>query len=287
MSEANESTVQITSDGKQIAFGVVVDSDGYVLTKASELPSSPGCRLPQRGTVAAKVIATDQALDLALLKVNARQLIPAKFSESDVQLGDLLAVPSGRNSNPAVVGVVSGQTRRIPRDHGLLGVLLSQPREKYPIIDEVFPGSSAHRYDLQVGDKVAEANGKEVTSISQLQAIIRKFQPGETVSLKIVRNEQSLPRDVVLGRLSEVGMVESGMEEHVDGPLSDRRSGFTEVIQHDCTLRPNQCGGPVVDLDGHVVGINIARASRVETYALPARIVVDRWKRWKKDMMSR
>jgi S1-C subfamily serine protease len=30
------------------------------------------------------------------------------------------------------------------------------------------------------------------------------------------------------------------------------------------------CGGPVVDLSGKAVGVNIARAGRVETYAVPA-----------------
>jgi len=43
--------------------------------------------------------------------------------------------------------------------------------------------------------------------------------------------------------------------------------------------RPDQCGGPLIDLDGGVVGINIARAGRVATYAIPAaemRQIVDR-----------
>ena len=29
-------------------------------------------------------------------------------------------------------------------------------------------------------------------------------------------------------------------------------------------------GGPLVDLDGHIIGINIARAGRISSYALPA-----------------
>ena len=33
------------------------------------------------------------------------------------------------------------------------------------------------------------------------------------------------------------------------------------------------CGGPLVNLDGKAVGLNIARADRVATYALPARLV--------------
>jgi serine protease Do len=33
------------------------------------------------------------------------------------------------------------------------------------------------------------------------------------------------------------------------------------------------CGGPLVNLDGKAIGLNIARAGRVTTYALPARLV--------------
>jgi serine protease Do len=38
-------------------------------------------------------------------------------------------------------------------------------------------------------------------------------------------------------------------------------------------LRPTDCGGPLVDLDGRVLGINIARAGRVETWALPGDVI--------------
>jgi serine protease Do len=51
------------------------------------------------------------------------------------------------------------------------------------------------------------------------------------------------------------------------------RVGFSRVLPHDTVLRPNQCGGPVVGLNGAVIGINIARSGRVETLALPAAVV--------------
>jgi serine protease Do len=45
------------------------------------------------------------------------------------------------------------------------------------------------------------------------------------------------------------------------------------VLQHDSVVQPNQCGGPVLDINGRAVGINIARAGRIKTYALPAEII--------------
>ena len=55
--------------------------------------------------------------------------------------------------------------------------------------------------------------------------------------------------------------------------LSEKRN-FPTILQHDTVIKPTDCGGPLVDLDGRVVGINVARAGRVESYALPSEVVV-------------
>jgi S1-C subfamily serine protease len=38
-------------------------------------------------------------------------------------------------------------------------------------------------------------------------------------------------------------------------------------------IAAKNCGGPVVDLDGNVLGISIARAGRVETWVLPSEVI--------------
>jgi serine protease Do len=55
--------------------------------------------------------------------------------------------------------------------------------------------------------------------------------------------------------------------------LSQRSEGFELAIQHDTVLQPWQCGGPLVNLDGKAIGLNIARAGRIASYALPAVLV--------------
>ena len=52
-----------------------------------------------------------------------------------------------------------------------------------------------------------------------------------------------------------------------------RRSGFPEVLCHDSVLDAPRCGGPVVDSSGRFVGINIARADKGATYALPVPVI--------------
>lgn len=56
-------------------------------------------------------------------------------------------------------------------------------------------------------------------------------------------------------------------------PLSLRRNGFPNVFTHDGGIAPEQCGGPVVGRSGEIVGINIARADEIQTFAIPSDVV--------------
>lgn len=47
------------------------------------------------------------------------------------------------------------------------------------------------------------------------------------------------------------------------------------AFQHDTALQADECGGPVVDIEGRIVGINIAREGRVSSLAIPTSIVLD------------
>ena len=44
------------------------------------------------------------------------------------------------------------------------------------------------------------------------------------------------------------------------------------IIQHDLPLPPEAMGGPVLDINGKAVGLNMARVDRVTTYALTAKV---------------
>ncbi len=69
-------------------------------------------------------------------------------------------------------------------------------------------------------------------------------------------------------------MMESDSDVRVNGPRNARLSGFDNVIQHDSVLDPDECGGPVLDSSGRVVGINIARAGRVVSYSIPSSLIL-------------
>lgn len=277
--DANRSTVRVLVRGRQVALGTVVDTRGRVLTKASELsrPGSMSCQLHSGQQYAAHVIAESNRSDLALLQMDvpgSTQLEAGRFEEIEPMLGDWLAVPDSREDQPVVVGVVSSQEREIKRHQGLLGVFLGNQRDG-AVVEFVIPDSSAEEHGIQAGDVIISADGNPIRSREQLQQVVGSAMPGDRVEFGIRRMDRDILRKVTLGRRSFDGLgIDSSEAAHEGGPLSRRRSGFNQVIQHDCPLRPNQCGGPVVNVEGQIIGINIARASRIESFALPASLVI-------------
>jgi serine protease Do len=55
----------------------------------------------------------------------------------------------------------------------------------------------------------------------------------------------------------------------MSGDFSPRRSGFPRALQHDILGSRALQGGPLLDLDGRCIGMNIARANRSESFAIP------------------
>src|SRR5581483_3478520 len=91
---------------------------------------------------------------------------------------------------------------------------------------------------------------------------------GERVRLTIRR--EGKPRDVFIP-LVDGPTLYPGVWR--DARWSVRRSGFPDVFCHDGGIAPDQCGGPVVDRAGQLIGVNIARANPVQTFAIPADVV--------------
>jgi serine protease Do len=55
----------------------------------------------------------------------------------------------------------------------------------------------------------------------------------------------------------------------MSGEFSPRRSGFPRILQHDILGSRSVTGGPLLDLDGRCIGMNIARADRAQSFAIP------------------
>jgi serine protease Do len=268
----SHSTVRVLSEGLQSALGVVVRSDGLILTKASELEGKLECVLPDGTRLGAVRVAQRDDYDLALLRVSKANLPEVSWGTSTALPVGSWLITTNLDPVPVAIGVVSAPLHESPTPRAVLGVRMYRV-DKGVRINLVMPGTGAAKAGIRAGDVVTTINGRAADTPETITEIISGLHPGDAIKLSVLREESPLSLTATLGDMSRLGGLEQAeLMDSLGGPLSKRRAGFPSVIQHDSVVRPRECGGPVVDLDGKAVGINIARVSRVATYALPAEI---------------
>ncbi len=109
-----------------VGSGVVVDRAGYILTNDHVVEKATRVKVKFNGDPTeyeAKVIGTDQATDVAVLKVDRGNLTAAKIGNSDVvQVGDwAVAIGSPFQFQETVTaGIISAKSRDIPGDGDVL-----------------------------------------------------------------------------------------------------------------------------------------------------------------------
>ena len=273
VARAARATVRVRSGERELALGTIVAADGYVLTKASELEPRVNCRLYDGREFEATLVGVHRDFDLALLKIEADDLPVISWQEARApRVGQLLATP-GDSAAAVAVGVLSVADRRIPQQRAILGISITEG-DSGPQITQVFPGSGAEKAGLQAGDVIRIVAGGVVQSGRALTDTIEKFRPGDRLQLVIRRGEEEQSIEAVLGYSGIDPLNRGDLQNLMGGELSLRRGGFPTAIQHDTVLDPADCGGPLVELSGKAIGINIARAGRTESYAIPARDIL-------------
>lgn len=101
-----------------LGSGVIVSADGYIVTNNHVVANSEKLEvlLNDNSTYDARIIGTDEATDLALIKIDAKGLSPITFGDSEaVKIGEwVLAVgnPFGFNST-VTAGIVSAKARSL------------------------------------------------------------------------------------------------------------------------------------------------------------------------------
>ncbi len=282
VAKASTYTVRIKCDHEDAALGTIVGSDGWIVTKYSELKENPVCVLKSGKEYPAKIVGVNTTNDLAMLKIDAKNLPVVEWQNSHgVDVGAWVA-SVGMGKDPVSVGVVSVATRTIkgadgprisPRPtSGYLGVRM-EPAEAGVRIVEVVAKTPADKCGLKVGDIVTAMDDTSIRDLDTMMEYLAKKKPHDKVTINVLRDGESMELTAELARRpNELNRGE--FQNRMGSDLSDLRSGFPTILQHDTVIKPNDCGGPLVDLDGKTIGINIARAGRTESYALPSELVM-------------
>lgn len=132
----NVSTFGFVQSAEATGSGIIISKDGYILTNNHIINSSDSSSYYQVSEATsikvalssdtetsydAEIIGTDELTDLAILKIDAKDLVPAEFGDSDaVQVGEfVLAVGSPLGLETSVTaGIVSGLNRTITTSDG-------------------------------------------------------------------------------------------------------------------------------------------------------------------------
>ncbi|MEW4451706.1 PDZ domain-containing protein [Bremerella sp. JC817] len=269
-------TVELKRDGKRVAMGGIVDSTGLIVTKGS-LVNTFGSKTPLVAELANgdqylvnEIAAVDKENDLALVRIEARNLPVMELASGNKPgVGSLLAT-AGLGEEPVAIGVYGLTPHAVEMKNAMLGVMLS--RDPGPArVDMVVEKSAAATAGILAQDVILSINDQLIDTGTHLIELVRTYEPGDSLRVKLKRSEEEMNLNVILGEwVAGPNQARHEFQNHLGGELSQRRSGFPSVFQHDSYLQPEQCGGPIVNLDGQVVGLNIARAGRVATFAIPA-----------------
>ncbi|MEI7957129.1 MAG: PDZ domain-containing protein, partial [Verrucomicrobiota bacterium] len=244
-----------------------------ILTKASELKTVKklAVTVDEKKYAEAKILATDDQWDVALIKIDASDLTPVTYAPTSAVGQGTWVVANGtttRTHRRVLAGIISAKIREIPTSGGgALGVKLKLDAQVLEI-DDVQDKSGAKEAGLQKGDVILAIDGKPVSKLEEVTALLKDRKAGTIAKLTFRRNQEEKSADVRLMARNEMSE-EMNRNDAMSGAFSERRSGFPRILQHDILGAKSIVGGPLLDLEGRCIGMNIARANRAESFAIP------------------
>ena len=283
VAKISHGAVEVRVWRKRVGFGTVVET-GKVLAKWSEVKRdvrSLSCRTGAGEWLPAKVVGIYRDADLAVLEVEDMKAKPLVLGdENNLRVGSFLALarPDGEAAAMGIVSVLPRSLRE--SDRAFLGILMdlefSGPGVR---IRRVQPDTGAAASGLKDGDVITKVMNREVNGNFELSSVLQRLEPGQTVRIGYRRGKERKLAEVKLGGRPDPRRIPYSRMERMNKMgghrYSDVKDGFRDVIQSDMQLAPEDCGAPVTDLDGRVIGIAVARAGRIKTFIIPASSVRD------------
>ena len=147
----------------------------------------------------------------------------------------------------ALLGVqISSVDDAIARYNGLDEVAGAQ-------VMEVSPDMPAEAAGIELGDIIVSIDGQKVRSVNDLQRKVRSHDPGETVTVELVR-ARDRSRESVKVRLADAGSMSTDSEPRVteaqlDDPLGIQVEGIDRDVRRALSLPPSVEGVVVNDYD--------------------------------------
>lgn len=149
-----------------------------------------------------------------------------------------------------------------------------EDRDGAVMVEGLDPSGPGRKAGVIEGDRIININGVAATTSKLLIAELKKFAPQNKILVAVQREGNILQKEVTLGNRQHPNP--NHLAEMFKGGKSERRDGFREVWLSDIHLEAAQCGSPVFNGTGKLLGIGIARFSRSATVVMPVEII----KKW-------
>ncbi len=279
--DASEVVFTIFSDRTHIGYGVSV-GEGKLLAKWSEIAPKSNLQVyhPKYGAKVVTVEGSYPDHDLVVLHAEGLDAPAAKWADSSELLEGSFLVAARPDATAAGIGVKSVAARSLrAEDQGFLGVLMdTQILGKGVEILEVVEGTAAAEAGLRKGDIILEIKGEKVKGFQEVSTQLKKLRAGETPEVLVSREGKEFTVTPKLQGTQEGRKRESRRLRQMNegsGDASAVRDIFSNVVQSDMELEAVETGLPVVDLDGKIMGMVIARAGRISTLILPGEEIIE------------
>ena len=266
-------TALVTVDGRLAALGTVISANGRILTKNAETDEGKLAVKLGGEEYEAKVIKRFPQRDLALLKIEAKNLRAVRFQIEEPALGSILTA-SGAENEPLGIGLLSVPGRAMSKI-GFIGIQAAEG-DGGVLIARLVSGGAAEQAGLEENDIITSLDNERVEDPISFGGLIRGRKTGEEVRVGYLREGEPGELKVTLKERKIRDSVQDDPRMKLSlGRLSEKTGGYPDVIQHDIPLPPELCGGPLFNLNGKCVGVNVSRAGRTKTYAIPADEIVE------------
>lgn len=224
-----------------------------------------------------------ESLDLAIFELaeegDVEGLQPIRWREDPAvifeRVQSLSPGDSGAGLQLSSMGVISRVGWNEPRVRAVLGVDLEEVETSAGRglrVQQTTPnGPAAGR--LFGGDILVRVGNEQIGSREQFGRLLGRLQPGDRLRLELQRGADLQSVGLRAGWNPGEQFERSEFLDGRAGRVSERRTGFVGVIQHDIPVEPQSCPSLLLDWRGLPIGLTIARRARESSLAIPAMAV--------------
>ena len=164
------SVITTGDDGGGSGTGVILSADGYIVTNYHVIQGGRSVQitLQDGNQYRAKLVGGDQTQDLAVLKINAKDLTPAEFGDSDrLEVGDVafaIGDPLGEELRGTMTeGIISAIDRDVRIDGNVMTLLQTSAA--------LNPGNSGGALINQYGQVIGITNMKMMSYFETIEGL--------------------------------------------------------------------------------------------------------------------